>query len=127
MTKPATFRVNLESMEDILLLHRSSKTSLDVAHPVWKTCLRQVAFLQDAEDVPELESEDEVLRGDAALRFLVEVLSGLHSPILGETEVFGQFRLFADSQKDHPLFSASSRWLRFVFHEVKEMRACHLC
>ena len=39
-------------------------------------------------------ADSEVHRGKAAYRFLLEVVCGLRSPLIGETEVLGQFRAF---------------------------------
>lgn len=56
-------------------------------------------------------------------RFLVEICSGLHSPLLGETEVFGQFRDFRNAQEWPapwiPLLDA-------VEEDVKKIRRNHL-
>ena len=75
-----------------------------------------------------LESDDQILRGEKALSHLLEILCGLHSPIVGETEVFGQFRAFVDSRKqlNDTLFSDSQKWLNFITAEVKKTRSEHL-
>jgi glutamyl-tRNA reductase len=87
-------------MDDIVLLHR---TGAQGAKPfaeqvlVWKTCLRQIAFVPTG-DVARLRGEqDEVFEGPGAFAFLLEVICGLRSPIVGETEVFGQFKIFVAS------------------------------
>lgn len=55
--------------------------------------MRQVAFVDDAcaipPDVPAWHDE-------AAYAHLLEVVCGLHSPIVGETEVLHQFKMFAE-------------------------------
>ncbi len=125
-------------MKDILLIHRKSNKNFpewfgEVA--VWKTCLRQVIFCTESElkNISNrssclLESSDEILRGDIALAFLLEVLCGLRSPIFGETEVLGQFRNFIDTRKrqNDPLFADHQKWLHFIIFEVKRIRAEHL-
>ncbi len=121
-------------MEDILLVHRKSNRnfaeSLQEA-AVWQTCLRKILFCTEAEittyhDV--LESDDQILRGESALSLLLEILCGLHSPIIGETEVFGQFKNFVESRKQlqDTLFSDQQKWLNFIIAEVKKTRAEHL-
>ncbi len=120
-------------MEDILLVHR--KSSNNSAHllsgqalckrVVWKTCLRQILFL-DADAFPfDIEKEDQILRGEEALHFLLEVLCGLQSPVLGETEVLGQFKNYVQARRDEgdPLFSENQKWLQFLLVEVKRVRA----
>lgn len=125
-------------MEDILLVHRKSNRNFggdfseslqDAA--IFKTCLRKILFctemdLNNYSDV--IEAEDIILRGEKALSLLLEILCGLHSPIVGETEVFGQFRLFIESRKQlqDPLFGDHQKWLNFVMTEVKKTRAEHL-
>ena len=68
----------------------------------WKTCLRRVLFLNESENsalVAAAENEAqrlpiETYRGAEAVRFLLEVICGLNSPLVGETAVMGQFREF---------------------------------
>ncbi|MEK2689045.1 hypothetical protein [Bdellovibrio sp. GT3] len=121
-------------MEDILLVHRKSSKNFaeslqDAA--VWKTCLRQILFCRE-DDVNSmldvLESDDQILRGEKAFSLLLEILCGLHSPIVGETEVFGQFRNFIEARKaaGDTLFSDNQKWLKFIMAEVKRTRAEHL-
>lgn len=121
-------------MEDILLVHRKSNRnfaeSLQEA-AIWKTCLRKILFCTEQElnsygDL--IEKEDQILRGENALSLLLEILCGLHSPIVGETEVFGQFKNFVDSRKQSQdwLFGDHQKWLNFIFAEVKKTRAEHL-
>ena len=74
----------------------------------WQTCLRRTLFLnaRDNRDILEtIETEGllppvvEVFRGDQAYRFLLEVVCGLNSPIVGETAVMGQFKDFLQNAK----------------------------
>jgi glutamyl-tRNA reductase len=70
----------------------------------WATCLRQINILNGAEFSlirSGLRPGQEVYRGVEAYRFLLEVVCGLHSPIIGETEVMGQFREFC-AKADFP-------------------------
>ncbi|WP_415064156.1 hypothetical protein [Bdellovibrio sp.] len=121
-------------MEDILLVHRKSNRNFSESlqdAAIWKTCLRKILFCTETElnDFSDLiEVDDQVLRGEKALSLLLEILCGLHSPIVGETEVFGQFRNFVDSRKQlqDPLFADHQKWLNFVMAEVKRTRAEHL-
>jgi glutamyl-tRNA reductase len=57
----------------------------------WNTCLReiQIGLLQDLGSV---EASKEIYVGQKAYGFFLEVVCGLHSPIVGETEVMGQFK-----------------------------------
>ncbi|MFM6929389.1 MAG: hypothetical protein ACKOX6_13055 [Bdellovibrio sp.] len=121
-------------MEDILLVHRKSSKNFAESlqdSAVWKTCLRQILFCREDEVnnfLEVLEPEDKILRGEEGLSLLLEILCGLHSPIVGETEVFGQFRQFVDSRKtlNDTLFADNQKWLNFIMAEVKRTRAEHL-
>ena len=121
-------------MEDILLVHRKSNRNFSPElqqAAIWKTCLRQILFITENEInaiSDELTSEDQILRGEAGLSLLLEILCGLHSPIVGETEVFGQFKSFIDGRKalNDSLFADHQKWLSFVLTEVKRTRAEHL-
>ncbi len=62
--------------------------------PVWNTCLRSVALV-DEEFADSAGTTETVYNGRDAYRFLLELACGLHSPMVGETEVFGQFKIFA--------------------------------
>jgi len=69
----------------------------DSTFPRWETCLRNLAFVSSSgSDFGfDVESEDEIYTGAEAYQFLLETICGLQSPIIGETEVFGQFKAFA--------------------------------
>ncbi len=86
---------------------------------LWRTCIRQVNFLPPGTST----NVGEIHRGAQAHRFLVEVCSGLHSPLLGETEVFGQFRSFRQAHHWHPAWIPL---LDAVEEDVKKLRRDHL-
>jgi len=129
-------------MQDILLVHRKSNrnfpdvlegstSSASVSATVWKTCLRQILFCTEEDfklNEKHFDADDEILRGEQALATLIEILCGLHSPIIGETEVFGQFKSFAEDRKqlNDVLFSDQQKWLNFLMAEVKKTRADYL-
>src|SRR5947208_12073870 len=69
----------------------------------WQTCLRRILFLNShdhRELIQTLEAGNvippivEIVRAQDAYRFLLEVICGLNSPIVGETAVMGQFKEF---------------------------------
>jgi glutamyl-tRNA reductase len=84
-------------LSELVLVHRTSPAP---AHPlgaegwfVWKTCLREIYLARrSSEGALETSPGDEVFYGPDAYRFLLEVLCGLHSRILGENEIVGQFK-----------------------------------
>ena len=116
-------------MEDILLIHRKANSNLSFQGSVWKTCLRQIYFCRPSElHLVQALPSDSILQEESAISFLIEVLCGLHSPIVGETEVFGQFKQFTEARREAGdlLFHPQQRWLQFVMNEVKKVRAQHL-
>jgi len=69
----------------------------------WQTCLRRILFLNAHENRDLIETVEagnlippvvEIFRGREAYAFLLEVICGLNSPIVGETAVMGQFKEF---------------------------------
>ena len=69
----------------------------------WQTCLRRILFLNRIDHSALIEAAErealttgsiEIYHGRAAYEFLLEVICGLNSPLLGETAVMGQFREF---------------------------------
>ncbi len=92
---------------------------------VWETCLRKVVIAQVKEhanlgrgDQPGMS----VFENEKALEFLLELISGLHSKILGETEILGQFKIFVES---HPEISQllEPQHIQFLLREVKDLRS----
>lgn len=114
----------------------------------WQTCLRSLALVPetvvlDKTLVPEVSPtmSGEWLEGDAAYRRLLEIVCGLHSPLVGETEVFGQFKdaiqvRLAKIQDARPnaaidseevAFAATLRqWAKALIEDVKLVRQKHL-
>lgn len=70
--------------------------------PVWRTCVREVALVEQRASIPPGVS---ALHDEAAYAHLLEVICGLDSPMVGETEVMHQFKIFAASlPADQSLF-----------------------
>jgi glutamyl-tRNA reductase len=59
---------------------------------VWRTCVREIAFVDSRAAVPTGAT---ILKDEAAYAHLLEVICGLDSPMIGETEVLHQFKVFA--------------------------------
>lgn len=88
----------------------------------FETCLR--GMLISTTNFPiEFSSQPptEVYQDDTAYTWLLEVLAGLHSPLVGETEVLGQFR----EQVIFPLGASVPSFLRGIIEDVKKVR--HEC
>jgi len=86
-------------IQDLIILNipRGSTVTLPigVTNLQWQTCLRRIVFLKRAELswIPQ-DPNLKLYTGPEAYRFLLEVICGLQSPLVGETEVMGQFRKF---------------------------------
>lgn len=92
-----------------------------IGTPVWRTCMRQVAFVDEAGAIP---SGVTAWHNEAAYAHLLEVVCGLHSPIVGETEVLHQFKVFADD-----LSTNQSQWRELcarLLTDARTIRSTHL-
>lgn len=89
----------------------------------WRTCLREVAFLGDSSDADETDVP--VLTDADAYTLLLEIVCGLRSPLVGETEVQAQFKAFLaslDRRRDGSLLRLGQR----VLADAKVIRQRHL-
>lgn len=88
---------------------------------MWRTCLREVTFLDEGAE-PLVDRE--AVTGADAYALLLEILCGLRSPMLGETEVMGQFRTFmaAPPAANPTLHQVGQR----VLADAGEIREAHL-
>jgi glutamyl-tRNA reductase len=96
-----------EVFQDLMLVHRATpaESSAHARAPLpydgdlvlWETCLRKIlvgptAAFDGVMDSISVEEGDEIYTGVDAYRFLLEILCGLRSRILGENEIVGQFK-----------------------------------
>jgi glutamyl-tRNA reductase len=93
-------------LDDLVVIHQSTggdgnlPTALNGLQ--WQTCLRRILMLNQAEStalVAAAAANSELYRGKDAYGFLLEVVCGLRSPLIGETAVMGQFRDFCARAK----------------------------
>lgn len=92
----------------------------------WNTCVRQIAIGFGNHD-QEVRKETTFV-GPQAYGFFLEVVSGLHSPLVGETEVMGQFRELVENSnqitlKNKPQFLD---FFRSILTDAKRVRALAL-
>lgn len=64
------------------------------------TCLRSIV-VSESDQAPKVLEGHDVLKNEAAYEFLLQVICGLHSPMIGETEILGQFKNFAKKNQGH--------------------------
>jgi glutamyl-tRNA reductase len=93
-----------------------------------QTCLRTVAIARETQGSAESStcSSHESFRDSEAYRFLLQMACGLHSPIVGETEVAGQVRE-AFARFSHPEHRSWYVRLHSILSEdMKRVRERHL-
>lgn len=109
-------------LKDFHLIHRRKPHMFENGeHLVWETCLRSIAF--STAEPSGLEGA-ELYSQQYAYQFLLEVICGLHSPVVGETEVFGQFKNFTKLWLQREPGRASL--IQRLFSEAKEIRSQYL-
>lgn len=90
--------------------------------PVWRTCLREVLFSECAD--PLHGAGGTPLLGGRAYRLLLEILCGLQSPMIGETQVVAQFKGFLAG------LSPEHAWMRRtgqrLLADARRVRTAHL-
>ena len=122
-----------------MLIHRQGPERLappaGVAHFSFTTCMRHVLVVDaDESDLLALQAsvkmtaDDELLRGDEAYRLLLEVVCGLRSPLIGETEVYGQFKnaVANFNLPGSPWGGLLARVFKSLFEDAKQIRQAHL-
>lgn len=91
--------------------------------PIWSTCLREIVFHENPIDPGGTGAQ--ALADADAYAFLLETICGLHSPMIGETQVLGQFRAFLGS-----IPAADAAWLggigRQLMADARVIRERHL-
>ncbi len=92
--------------------------------PVWRTCLREVVFAEELAEASRAHDGARPLVEGDAYRLLLEILCGLQSPMLGETQVMGQFKTFLSS------LGGDQNWLnrlgQRLLADARDIRTSHL-
>jgi glutamyl-tRNA reductase len=118
-------------LSELVLVHRAlpapSLSPVGGGDIVWRTCLREIrVFFQNSDTEIEATSHDEVYLGGEAYRFLLEVLCGLHSRILGENEIVGQFKKrFLDEALPEVYADDFRRLAQSLLADMKQVRRQH--
>lgn len=95
---------------------------------MWQTCRRQIFFFDKSFFFsPPPLLHDEVYSGLEAEEFLIEVLCGLKSPLVGETEVFGQFRQWWEALGPSEFKAKFASRVQSIYAAVKKIREESLC
>lgn len=94
---------------------------------LFETCLRKIWIVRSVEQFQTFEFSEDMMnryKSYEAYSFLLEIICGLHSPVVGETEVFGQFKdqIVKQVTNKHPLF----KLVRQLMTDAKDIRRMHL-
>lgn len=126
----ATWMENHLGLKDAVSFLTHSQCTENV---IWSlsTCLRSLQifttsyFESHLKDKVENCSQIEIYKNEKAYAFLLEIICGLHSPIIGETEVMGQFR--ASLKEFHSQESDSLHsFFQSLLTDAKKIRTEHL-
>lgn len=115
--------------QDFILLHRTGPERYRLREEAsafsFMTCLRHIV-IADVDTIADLAPQGgTVLRAEDAYRFLLEVICGLHSPLVGETEVAGQFKNTV-AAFGAPAGSTLAKTFKALFEDAKKVRDAHL-
>lgn len=91
---------------------------------LWETCRRKIYFYLD--ETGFVADRRGFIQGLEAESFLLEVLCGLHSPVIGETEILGQFRQFINVNAKHDWVQKFQSRMQVWFSLIKEVREKYL-
>ena len=116
-------------MDTIAIIHNQDKTKRlseslkEIPHMAWQTCLREIVFISK-QDSYHLPMAHKVLYDHKAYSEILEIICGLQSPILGETQVFGQFKHFLKQQLDleNSLLIKNRNYFQNLLTEAKTIR-----
>jgi glutamyl-tRNA reductase len=113
----------------LAILHREPGVDpVGAGQAIWRTCLREVAFVDDAAASRRAVMSvagGQRLEDGAAYQLLLEILCGLQSPMIGETQVLGQFKAFLGSvaETDHAWIGRVGQRL---LADARDVRTKHL-
>lgn len=104
--------------------NQNTHVQLEQNSVIWETCLRKIIF---SENTQNANSGLEFYKDEQALIFILEILCGLQSKVIGETEIFGQFKKFLESVEAKQVsFFQNQQLLQFLLKEVKDIRDKHM-
>ncbi len=115
-------------LEQLHLLHRrtgaANADTSNISHFTLQTCQRQIQVHWTSDPLDRMDDQWDYHWGAKAYEFLLRVVSGLESALVGETEIFGQFKkAWAMQASDHrqlePLFNK-------LLEDTKELRTHYL-
>lgn len=113
---------------DHLFLNLNSETAGTHTNLLWQTCRRQILFSDESLfQAGSVDEECEIYCDLEAEEFLIQVLCGLKSPLVGETEVFGQFKNWWAQMPACDFKNKFEGRIQNLFSAVKKIREESLC
>lgn len=116
-------------IHDFCVYHRAEQGSprleLPPGHWAMGTCLRSLVFSEAHEERPALLASHRRYKGAEAFALVLQIVCGLHSPLVGETEVFGQFKNFVKANRE-ALPPSLLQVFELLLQEAKKIRSQHL-
>ncbi len=94
-----------------------------------KTCMRNMIIgPKDEMQSWQINESDEIIEGERSYQFLLEVICGLHSSLIGETEILGQFKNVAlNFEFPNTHFGMElKKFIHAMLEDVKKVRSQHL-
>lgn len=97
-------------------------------HFVMATCQRTLVLSYDCDPFADVENDDKLfLHGQEAYTYLLEVICGLKSQLLGENEIVGQFKsAYKDYVKEDAICNKLLLIIEKLFKDSKEIRSKYL-
>jgi glutamyl-tRNA reductase len=120
-------------MTDLIIVHHPFQDSIEknlisASGLVWQTCRRRILFFDGSNfSSYEQNANDEIYYDIEAEEFLIEVLCGLKSQLVGETEVFGQFKLWWQGLENSNFKNKYEARVQQIYSIVKKIREESLC
>ncbi len=122
MTNGAAGVAKIDHVVRLALIHQAHGTAPASSSGVlWRTCVRDVVFVGDT----EAAADAPLIADGAAYALLIEIVCGLRSPLMGETEVQAQFKAFLASL-DPRVHGSLLRLGQRVLTDVRQIRRRHL-
>jgi glutamyl-tRNA reductase len=123
---------------DSILIHRAGVNRFSFSHLeqsgdvfIFQTCMRSIAIVSN-DNFEQIQSgvdaHDEIFQAHDVHRFLMQVVCGLKSALIGETEVSGQFKISVASfnYPETPWGMQLKRMFQNLFEDAKRVRQLYL-
>ena len=115
-------RPTINTMPLAIINREPQGGSIPPGVPVWRTCLREVLFSRTVDSLKGTCGSP--LLDGSAYRLLLEILCGLQSPMIGETQVVAQFKGFLTG------LAKEDAWIRRtgqrLLADARQVRTAHL-